>query len=221
MNEHEFEPQPGLPEALPPGETLLWQGSPRFGALALHAFHIRKVAIYFAALMAWRGGTDLAEGESIAVAAGSMVGVAPLALAGLGVLAVLAWLTARSTIYTITSRRVVFRFGIALELALNVPFTVVESASLRAFRDGSGDIPLALARDQRIGWFVNWPYVRASSRSGVQPMLRAVQDAPRVAGILSAALAAAASAQPEAPDQVTTASGMRARSARPQATAAA
>lgn len=222
MNEHEYEPQPGLPEALPPGETILWQGSPRFGALALHAFHLRKVAIYFAALMAWRGGSDLAEGQPVAVALGSVIGVAPLALLGLGLLALLAWLTARSTIYTITSQRVVFRFGIALELALNVPYTVVESAALRAFRDGSGDIPLSLARDQRIGWFVNWPHVRPWSRAGVQPMLRAVPDAPHVARILGAALEAATGARAATPGAAaTSASSPCTRPARPQATAAA
>ena len=50
-HEHEFEAAPGLPERLPAGERILWQGAPDWRALALHAFHVRKLAIYFAAMM--------------------------------------------------------------------------------------------------------------------------------------------------------------------------
>ena len=44
----------GLPERLPEGETLLWQGRPSWRQLALRAFHVREIAIYFALLLAWR-----------------------------------------------------------------------------------------------------------------------------------------------------------------------
>ena len=37
--EHDDEPQNGLPEALPAGERLLWQGSPDWRVLARHGFH--------------------------------------------------------------------------------------------------------------------------------------------------------------------------------------
>jgi hypothetical protein len=187
VNEHEFEPVRGLPEALPEGERVLWQGSPAFRALALRAFHVRKVAIYFGLLMAWRAGSEFVAGGTAAQAAGSALSLVPLALAGVGLLALLAWLTARETVYTITDKRVVLRFGVALPMALNVPFRVIESAALGRHRDGTGDLPLALADGQRIGYLVNWPYVRGGRRS--QPMLRAVPDAERVASLLAAALA--------------------------------
>ena len=61
-HEHELEPQYGLPERLPASEKLLWQGSPDFAAVALQVFHLRKVAIYFALMLAWRGATVLADG---------------------------------------------------------------------------------------------------------------------------------------------------------------
>jgi len=54
-HEHEFEATLGLPEPLPVGERLLWQGAPEVGPIALRAFHLRKVAIYFGLLLAWRG----------------------------------------------------------------------------------------------------------------------------------------------------------------------
>ena len=53
-HEHEWEAAPGLPEALPAGEKILWQGCPNWAALAVHAFHVRKVSFYFALMMAWQ-----------------------------------------------------------------------------------------------------------------------------------------------------------------------
>lgn len=199
MNEHEFEPVPGLPEPLPAGERILWQGAPRAAALAVRAFHVRKVGAYFALLMAWRAATDLADGLGAAAAATSAIGLLPVALVAIGLLALLARATARSTLYTITDQRVVMRFGIALTMALNVPFRTIESAALRRHGDGTGDLPLALADGQRISYFVNWPHVRPGRRGKAQPMLRAVPDADRVAELLSAALAAYAGPSAQAP----------------------
>jgi hypothetical protein len=44
----------------------------------------------------------------------------------------------------------VIRGGIALSLSLNVPFTLIDRASLRLQRDGTGDIPLDLLAGSRI-----------------------------------------------------------------------
>ena len=49
-HEHEIEPQFGLPERLPSGEVLVWQGSPDVRALANSAFHFKKLVAYFALL---------------------------------------------------------------------------------------------------------------------------------------------------------------------------
>ena len=51
-HEHEWEAAPGLPSALPAGERVVWQGAPDWRSLAVHAFHVRKVAIYFALMLA-------------------------------------------------------------------------------------------------------------------------------------------------------------------------
>ena len=55
-----------------------------------------------------------------------------LGAAAVGVLSLLAWALARSTIYTITRPRVVLRFGVALPMSVNLPLRLVESADLRA-----------------------------------------------------------------------------------------
>ena len=51
--EHEAEPIPGLPERLPLGEGILWQGSPRWWSLAQRALHLRALSIYFGLLVTW------------------------------------------------------------------------------------------------------------------------------------------------------------------------
>ena len=53
MTEYEHEPIPGLPGIPPPGEQILWQGSPDWHVLARTAFHTRFVTGYFILLTAW------------------------------------------------------------------------------------------------------------------------------------------------------------------------
>jgi hypothetical protein len=186
----------GLPGPLPPGERLLWQGAPRWGALARQAFHVRKLAIYCGVLLAWRVVADLSDGQPPASAALGAVWLTPLVLGAVGIPALLAWLFSRTTVYTITSRRVVLRSGVALPMTLNIPFRLVGSAALKTYRDGTGDIPLALAGPDRIGYLHLWPSARPWRFARAEPMLRAVPDAARVAEILAQALAAAAESAP-------------------------
>ena len=61
-HEHEWEAAPGLPEPLPKGEKILWQGAPHWWMLAVHAFHVRKVAIYFGLMLAWQAISLRADG---------------------------------------------------------------------------------------------------------------------------------------------------------------
>ncbi len=186
----------GIDEPLPEGERLLWQGAPSWRSLARHAFHVRKVAIYFAVLLAWRVASGLADGESALTLAVAALWFGLLALAGLAVLAVLAWASARTSIYAITSRRVVMRIGVALPMTVNLPLHRLAAAALRRYRDGTGDIPLALRGNDRIAWLHLWPHVRPWRLARPEPMLRSVPDAARVARILADATAAAADIKP-------------------------
>lgn len=189
-------PNRGLPGPLPQGETQLWHGSPSWQGLALRAFRVRTVALYFAVMLAARAAGRLSAGAAPADVAVSSAWLALLPVAAVGLLCLLAWLTARTTVYTVTSRRVVMRVGIALQMTINVPFRIVGSAGLKLHGDGTGDVPLALTGDGRIGYLHLWPHARPWRLSRPEPMLRAVPDAARVAGILARALAAAAGTQP-------------------------
>jgi hypothetical protein len=201
--EHDHEPQHGLPELLPADETLLWQGSPDWRALALRAFHLRKIALYFGALMALRGVVHAADGAPLSAALQAALAPLPLALAGLGLLAMLAWLSARATVYTLTDRRVVMRIGIVLTVTYNLPFKRIAAAALQRSHDGHGDIALTLAGRDRIAWLQLWPHVRPWHLRRPEPTLRAVADAERVASLLSQAWSAAQGQAVAAPGRET------------------
>lgn len=191
MREYDFEPIRGLPEQLPPGEEILWQGSPRWQALARRAFHVRKIAFYFGVLAVLPLAWDLASHSTVTLASGvqRVTWILALAAVSIGALSLLAWAMARSTLYTITNRRVVMRFGVALPMIMNLPFKQVRSAGLRLYDEAVGDIPLRLSDKAKPSYVVFWPHVRPWAFSPVEPMLRAIPDAERVAGLLADALA--------------------------------
>jgi hypothetical protein len=188
-----------LPEPLPAGERVIWQGKPEWRALALHAFHARKIAIYFGILAAWRVMSAFVDGDVATSAAISTLWLLLLGCAAVGVLTLMAWLTSRATTYTITSRRVLIQFGVALPMTLNIPFRVIGTAALRTYTDGTGDIPVAITGGDRIAYLVLWPHVRPWRAARAEPMLRAVPAAKQVAELLAGALGAA-SPQPTTSD---------------------
>jgi hypothetical protein len=191
-DDYAVEPVWGLPEALPPGETLLWQGQPRWQALAVRVFHARKVAVYFALLAAWSVIDGVTGGlAAMAVLQGVATTVAVGALA-VGVLVYLARLSARTTVYSITSRRIVMRIGMALPTSINLPYTVIQSAALRRHRDGTGDLPVTLGGKGRISYVLLWPHARPWHFGDPKPMLRGLAEPEAVAELLSRALLAAA-----------------------------
>ena len=180
-SEHDYEPVRGLPAPLPPGENVLWQGSPRWQTLAVRAFHVRKVAVYFGLLLALRAARGNWEGATAGPELASLVALAGVALAALAILATLAILV----------WHFYFVF-LAVSRSLTRPFTHIDSAAVRIRRDGTGDIPLELRAAERLGYLVNWPHVRPWHFVRPQPMLRALPDVSHAAETLARALAAAA-----------------------------
>ncbi len=189
-DDFEFEPVRGLPALLPPGERLLWQGSPNWKSLAVRAYHVRKVALYFAALVLWRIVVGVNNGHSLAAVVLSCAFLLALGAVAIGVLSLLAYLTGRATVYSITSQRVLLRHGVAVPMTMNVPFKVIESAELKMFSDHSGEIALKVMPDQRVGYLITWPHLRPGFITRPQPSLRALAEARKAAEILATALAA-------------------------------
>lgn len=186
--EHEFEAAHGLPELLPAGETIVWQGSPDWRTLAVKIMHVRILSIYFAAMLLWRGGTAFSESGHVLSALQSVFFPTFLALVALGLLGTFAWLTSKTTVYTMTNRRVVMRIGIVLSVTFNLPYRMIESASLRPNPDGSGDIALQLAASDKIAYLNLWPHARPWKVKRPEPMFRALPDVARVGQLLAMAI---------------------------------
>jgi Bacterial PH domain len=180
--EYDIEPVRGLPGSLPEGEKILWQGSPNWQRLARDAFKTRWVAGYFATLLVWAAFDGSTTGMAMTVVMGGL---------GLALLHGLGWLSARSTVYTITNRRVVMRFGMALPKCINLPMAAIANAGIKRNVDGTGDIPLSLSQPHRLGYAQFWPHARPWKLGRPEPMLRALTDVDGVARLLTDALIAA------------------------------
>ncbi|MCU0762564.1 MAG: PH domain-containing protein [Hydrogenophaga sp.] len=180
-HEHEFEAEPGLPERLPQGERLLWQGSPDWRTLAIHAFHVRKLAIYFAAMLGLQALFLLTEPRQAGVSVLAPMALSiTLAVVALLLLAGTAYFSARTTLYTLTDRRILMRVGIVLTLTFNLPLKQISAAALRPQAKGHGDIALSLKGPDRIAYLNLWPHARAWQLKQPQPSLRCLPQALQV-----------------------------------------
>jgi hypothetical protein len=197
MSHDDFQTEPvrGLPEDLPEGETILWQGQPNWWALTKESLSFWWVAGYFAFLFAWRtisgaaseSWIDSATAASFFLVLGTIV---------CGLLVIMGVIQAKSTMYTVTNKRVAMRIGAALTLTLNLPFRQIVNASLGLRRDGTGTIALELNDDGgsfRLSYLNTWPHVRPWKMKDTQPALRCIPEAAKVAEILSEAAATAVS----------------------------
>jgi hypothetical protein len=177
-----------LPSALPVGERVIWQGKPSFTGLALRTFHIREVAIYFGILLVWRSWSNWSLGLPVGEATVSALWLIFPAMSAIAVLAALAWLFRRAACYTITSKRILFQFGVALPMTMNIPLGKIANAALKTYRDGSGDIPLRLTDNDRVSYLLLWPHIRPWRLRAPEPMLNSIPDAAVVAVKLKEAL---------------------------------
>lgn len=184
------EPVAGLPERLPEGEEILWQGRPSALALAIHAFHVRFILAWFIGMTAWRvtaiaarEGTGAEMGEVLAVSAGT-------GIAAVAIVFGLAFVMARAARFTLTNRRVVMRYGAAIRKYVNIPFARIASADLKRHGRGIGDIALTVEGPGQVGYVHLWPFVRPFRFSRPQPLLRALPEAETVAHLLARAVQA-------------------------------
>lgn len=182
-DDYDVEPVRGLPELPPPGEKILWQGAPTVWRAAVDIYRLNWILGWFAFLAGWRG--IVAETSD---AAGSAIFWSLLA-GGIAtaILFVMAWATAKTTVYTITNRRVGMRIGVALTLTLNLPHQWIDSADLRLRKHGAGDIALKMKGDTKLSYLVLWPHAQPWKLNPSVPMLRGLENAPAVAAILGEA----------------------------------
>lgn len=175
MSEYDHEPVRGLPEALPADEQVIWQGAPDWKRMVMSALHVRLALLYFAviadvAILRADPGTAAAMGVFAAVITGFF--------------AVFAYGVERTTVYTLTNKRIVLRIGVALNKCINIPLSEIETANLKLLSSGSGNIVIMLKGAPRLGYLMLWPHARSLRIVRPQPMLRAIPDAGTVAALL-------------------------------------
>ncbi len=187
-DDYAAEPDPSLPGQLPAGESILWQGKPDWLNLAWRVYHLREVTIYFGILMIWRGFSAWWETGVLAQAPLAVTPLlVPAALCAL-ILGLMAWLNARTTVYTITDNRLVLKIGVALPTTFNLPFSAIGAAELRETGHGCGDIGVTLSGNDKLAYLMLWPHARPWRLMKPDPMLRCVPEAAKVAQMLSIGL---------------------------------
>jgi hypothetical protein len=185
--DHEFEPIPGLPADLPPGETIVWQGRPQWRMLARRGFKVRWLAAYFGVFVAARTVSTVMTAQWLEGAVQLLAMIAVFS-ACLGLCQLLAWLAARSTLYTITTHRVVMRIGVALPVTWNLPFARIAAADLVLRAEGDGDVVLRLVAPDRVALFHLWPHSKVTRLLRASPALRAIAEPTMVAARLEQAV---------------------------------
>jgi hypothetical protein len=164
-----------------PDERVLWKGRPQRALLARTAFHARTASLYMAALVL----VALMLGRNDAAIVCTMLGLALAAI-----LHILAWASARSTLYILTDTRLIMRIGIAIETRVNIPLKQITAAHLAVLaKDGHGDIAFEVAGERLLGTLLLWPHVRPWRYARPEPMLRAVPDAAALAQVIAEARA--------------------------------
>lgn len=188
--------RPATP-ALRPGEVLVWQGQPCWRGLAASAFHVRGVGLWVCALVFVNA---VAARRAHLPPWQAMHDIAPLLLLGGLVVAgaaAAAWASARTTLYTITSQRVLMQYGVALTATLALPMRLIGAV---AVSDGCpGDVAIRLKPGQAVGFAKLWPHARPWRLRRPEPMLRALADAGRAGALLSRTVAEAQAAATRAP----------------------
>ena len=183
-DDFQMEPVEGLPERPPEGENILWQGRPDWLALTREALNLNWILGYFLLLALWRGISVV---DQVGVM-GAVQAASPFLILGAVVgliLAVMGYVMARATVYTITNRRLAMRIGAALTVTLNLPYQWIGSADLKLRKNGSGTIVMSLLGETRLSYLVCWPHVRPWKMAPTQPALRCIPDAEKVARLLA------------------------------------
>ncbi len=179
----------GIAHPLPPSERLLWEGAPSPGLVARHVFHRWMVIGYFVIVTGWWLLQTIGTVETDAFL--PMLGMRLiLAAIVIGTVEFLAHTVAKTTVYAITSKRLVLKIGMVLPMSINLPFGVVQDAGVGRFRDGSGQISLSLVPGHRLAYIALWPHCRVFSINQPQPMLRGLHEPDKVAAILRDAIVA-------------------------------
>lgn len=184
-DDYATEPVRGLPAVLPRGEFVLWQGRPSWRVFAQQVFHTRTIAVLVAAAALARAVMSLNAGAMIGTALGEAAVILGFGLAGIAILSLLAWLVQKTTVYTITNKRIVMRIGVAIQKTFNIPFATMDGAALKMHSADTGSVSVILKPDVSLAYLILWPHARPWRMRHTEPTLRAIPKAENVARLLT------------------------------------
>jgi len=202
LSEVDVQAPKGLPEPLPDGERILWQRSPRWWPYARRVFKINSIAFYFTALICWIAGAAYAGSGELSSVLRSLSWAIPPAAGVLAILALLGWLYAKTSIYTVTDKRIVIQSGLAFPAMINLPFAQIDKADLKIQSDGTGDIELSLS-GPRVLYSMLWPNVRLFRIGRPKPLMSAIPEPQQAADVLGHALSREHDAEPSSATEQT------------------
>ena len=181
---HEFEPTFGFPESLPTSEKVLWQGSPCAWLIARRIFFLPHLFFYFLILscLTLIFNSEVLTLKDLFI---KFLSYMSLGMVAIFLLLAISYLISSTTVYSVTDKRVVMRIGIVLNLSLNIPFSKIETAELKAYPDKSGDISLNLVSDNKIAYLHLWPHCRPWFFSSPRPRLSCLKDVEVIASCLT------------------------------------
>jgi hypothetical protein len=186
-NQHDIIPD-GLPDHLPDGERLLWQGRPDWKRLAINAFHVRKVALYFLLIIVVQAAARIWHQQNTAEAVRLTPYLVLMAVAAMSILLLFAYASAKTTLYTLTSKRLLMKVGIALPAYINLPLRQIDSASYADTGKGCGTIVFRTSGSTRLAYLLLWPHARPWHFTKPYPALRDVPQGEAVAMRVAEAL---------------------------------
>ncbi|TVP44591.1 MAG: PH domain-containing protein [Gemmatimonadales bacterium] len=171
----------GVEEALPLGESLLWEGRPDLKTLAFRVLYLRVLLGYWALVAVGFLLAGALGGRTTGNLAADLVWLLVVAAVGSAIIFGFAAAVRGSTTYALTDRRVVIRLGVAFPSVLNLPLHRIGSVDVRRTgRDAEGrdvgDVVLTPVGDDRVGWLYLWPHVKPWAWRDPIPAFRAVPD---------------------------------------------
>ena len=170
---------------LGPSEQMVWEGGPTFKSMLVRLYHVRAVAVYGVGLILADVVQAKLKGLTLWPAL-EAAGPATLTTVGaIAIFAALAWCSARTTRYTVTSHRVVMQCGLALPKTIGIPLTQIAGVAVRVRGDGTGDITLLPKPGSKLMYAKLWPFARPWHLRKPEPMLRDVPGAGYVGSVLS------------------------------------
>ena len=148
-----------LAENLPADEVLIWQGRPEANAIAIRAMYLWYVVAYLLGLVVLRTGYLIMGDAPISEWSALLAWQLIASLFVVGVIVGISALYGKTTIYSLTNRRLILRTGAAVPIHVNFPLEQIASADLKVFSDGTGDIALKLENSDKLYWLLLWPNV--------------------------------------------------------------